>query len=163
MRNKNLIVGSVLLLALAGMALGADVTGQWVAESQGMQGPTQTTFHFTVAGGTLTGTVSGRGGDTEITEGTVKGDEIRFVVVRKMGENEMKTIYTGKVAGDEITFTIAREFPGGPGGGMGGPPPGGGPGGGMGGPPPGGGPGGGPGGPGGGPRAPREIVAKRVR
>jgi hypothetical protein len=167
-----LLAGAALALALVGTAPGADVTGKWVAESQGMQGPVETTFNFTVAGDTLTGTVSGRGGDTEITEGKVNGDEIRFVVVRKFGENEMKTLYTGKVAGDEITFTIAREFSGepgggmgGPGGGMGGPPPGGGmggPGGGMGGPPPGGGMGG-PGGPGGGPRAPREIVAKRVQ
>ncbi|MBN2337666.1 MAG: hypothetical protein JXP48_03920 [Acidobacteria bacterium] len=168
MRKSMLLAGAALALALVGTAPGADVTGKWVAESEGMQGPVQTTFNFTVAGDTLTGTVSGRGGDTEITEGKVNGDEIKFVVVRKFGENEMKTLYTGKVAGDEITFTIAREFSGqpggggmgGPGGGMGGPPPGGG----MGGPPPGGGmggPGGGPGG--GGPRAPREIVAKRVQ
>ncbi len=167
-----LLAGAALALALVGTAPGADVTGKWVAESQGMQGPAETVFNFTVAGDTLTGTVSGRRGDSEITEGKVDGDEIRFVVVRRFGENEMKTIYTGKVAGDEITFTIDREFSGQPGGGMGGPGGGmGGPGGGMGGPPPGGGMGGpppgggmgGPGGPGGGPRAPREIVAKRVQ
>ena len=144
-----------MLLALVASALAADVAGKWIAESQGRNGPTQTTFNFTVSGSALTGTVSGRGGDTEITDGKIEGDDISFTVVRKMGEMEMKMLYKGKVAGDEIKMTMEME------GGMGGM---GGPGGGMGAPPAGAGGQGGPGGPGGGaPRAPREIIAKRAK
>lgn len=161
MRNKMLLVGAIMLLALVASAFAADVTGKWVSESQGRQGqgPTQTTYTFKVEGATLTGTVSGRQGDTEISDGKVNGDEISFTVVRKMGEMEMKMLYKGKVAGDEIKFTMEMEGGmGGPGGGMGGP------GGGMGAPPAGAGGQGGPGGPGGGaPRGPREIIAKRVK
>lgn len=150
MRNKILLVGAIMLLALVASALAADVTGKWVAETQGRNGPTQTTFTFKVSGTTLTGTVSGRAGDTEISDGKVNGDDVSFTVVRKMGEMEMKMLYKGKVAGDEIKFTMEME------GGMGGP------GGGMGAPPAGA--GGGPGGPGGGaPRGPREIIAKRAK
>ena len=153
MRNKLLLVGAIMLMALVASAFAADVTGKWVAESQGRNGPTQTTFNFKADGTALTGTVSGRGGDTEITDGKINGDDISFTVVRKMGEMEMKMLYKGKVAGDEIKMTMEFE-----GGGMGGP------GGGMGGPPPGGGGQGGPGGPGGGaPRGPREIIAKRAQ
>jgi hypothetical protein len=155
MRKQLLLIGAILVLVMAVSAVAADVTGKWVAEQQSQQGTRTTTFNFKVDGTTLTGTVSGRQGDTEISEGKVNGDEISFVVVRKMGEMEMKMTYKGKVAGDEITFTIERPAmggpggPGGPGGGMGAP--GGGPGGGM------GGPGGGMGGP------PAPMVAKRVK
>jgi hypothetical protein len=128
---------------------------------QGPQGASETTFNFKVEGTTLTGTMASTRGESTISEGKVNGDEISFVVVRKMGENEMKTTWKGKVSGDEIKFT--REFQMPPGG-FGGPPGGGGPG--AGGPPgggpgaggpPGGGPGGGMGGP------PPEIIAKRVK
>ena len=134
-------------------AWAADVTGKWVAQTPGRDGATsETTFTLKVEGTVLTGTMTSSRGESTISEGKVAGDEISFVIVRKMGENEMKTLYKGKVAGDEITFT--REFqmpPGGMGGPGGGAPPAGGPGGGM------GGPGGGMGGP------PAPIVAKRVK
>jgi len=152
------------MLALLASAWAADVTGKWVAQTPGRDGATsETTFNLKVEGAVLTGTMSSSRGESTISEGKVNGDEISFMIVRKMGENEMKTLYKGKVAGDEITFTREFQMPpggmGGPGGGMGGPgggaPPaggaGGGPGGGM------GGPGGGMGGP------PAPIVAKRVK
>lgn len=157
MRNKVILVGALMVWALAATAVAADISGKWVAEREGMQGPVQTTFTFKAEGTKLTGTVSGRMGDTEISEGKINGDEISFVVVRKFGENEMKSLYKGKVAGDEIKLTMEMQgMPGGMGG------PGGGPGGGMGAPPAGA---GGPGGPGGmgGPRGPMEMIAKRVK
>jgi hypothetical protein len=158
MKTKVLLVGAVVLLVFAA-AYAADVTGKWVAEQQGRNGPTQTTFDFKVDGTKLTGTMAGaQGQPSEITEGKVDGDNISFVVVRKFGENEMKTTWKGKVTGDEIKFT--REFQMPPGG-FGGGPGGGGPG--AGGPPPGAGAGGGPGGGGGFGGPPPEIIAKRVK
>ena len=153
MRTKSLLIGTIAVLALLASAWAADVTGKWVAQTPGRDGATsETTFNLKVEGTVLTGTMTNTRGESTISEGKVAGDEISFVIVRKMGENEMKTLYKGKVAGDEITFT--REFqmpPGGMGGPGGGAPPAGGPGGGM------GGPGGGMGGP------PAPIVAKRVK
>ena len=158
MKTKVLLVGAVVLLILAA-AYAADVTGKWVAEQQGRNGPTQTTFTFKADGAKLAGTMQGAQGDpVEITEGKVEGDNISFVVVRKRGDVEMKTTWKGKVSGDEIKFT--REFQMPPGG-FGGGPGGGGPG--AGGPPPGAGAGGGPGGGGGMGGPPPEIIAKRVK
>ena len=160
MKLKIFLAATVLILAMAMTAAGADISGKWVAERQGQQGTQQTVFNFTVNGGTLTGTVSGgRGGDAEISEGKIEGDDISFVVVRTIGENETKTLHRGKISGDEIRFTIERQGgPGGQGGqrGQGGPggggmmgKPGGGPGGGgMGSPKPGG---------------PQELIAKRAQ
>jgi hypothetical protein len=153
MKQRILLSMALVLMLLVASAWAADVTGKWVAESQGRGGqPSTTTFTFKAEGAKLTGSVTspGFGGGeptvTEITDGKIDGDNISFVVVRKFGENEMKSTYKGKVAGDEITFT--REFAMPPGG-MGGP---GGGGGGMGGP-----------GGGGGGQAPPPIVAKRVK
>lgn len=163
MRDKTLLIAAIAVLILAAVAVAADVTGKWVAQTPGRDGSTsETTFNLKVEGTALTGTVTTTRGESTISEGKVSGDEISFVIVRKMGENEMKTLWKGKVAGDEITFT--REFqmpPGGFGGGPGGPGAGGPPAGGPGGPGAGGPGGGGPGGGFGGP--PQPIVAKRAK
>ena len=73
-----LAAASSLLLAVTSFA--ADVTGKWTAEVQGRNGAMTTTFVFKVEGEKLTGTVSGRGGDTAISDGTVKGDDLSFNV-----------------------------------------------------------------------------------
>ena len=82
MKIKILLVGAAALLVLLASAWAADVTGKWVAETQGMQGPSQTTFEFKVDGTTLTGKVTTSRGDSEISEGKINGDEITFATVR---------------------------------------------------------------------------------
>jgi hypothetical protein len=98
------IILSAAVFALS--ALAADVTGKWTAEVPGRQGNTQeTTFNLKADGGTLTGTVTNRRGDSEIKDGKVDGDNISFVVVRTLGDNEIKQTYKGAVSGDTIKFT----------------------------------------------------------
>ena len=114
MKQKIFLAGTVLILAMAVTAVGADITGKWVVERQSAQGTQQTTFDFNVVGGTLTGTVSGgRGGDAEISEGKIDGNDISFAVVNTTGGNEMRTLYRGTISGDEIKFTVERQGGGG--------------------------------------------------
>ncbi|BDC52154.1 hypothetical protein F183_A44690 [Bryobacterales bacterium F-183] len=97
-------------LALAAMAFGADVTGKWTAEMPGRGGQTRTTtMNLKQSGSSLTGTVSGMGGDTEISEGKVNGDKISFAVVREFNGNTMKMLYEGTLAGDELKLKVGRE------------------------------------------------------
>lgn len=102
-----LAAASSLFLAVTTFA--ADISGKWSAEMQGPQGAMTTTFTFKVEGEKLTGTVSGRGGDTPIADGVVKGDEVSFNVTRTMNGNEMKMAYKGKVTGEEIKMTRTRQ------------------------------------------------------
>ncbi len=112
---KSRFLAVLACLTLATTTFAADITGKWTAEMTGPNGQTRTsTFDLKAEGEKLTGTVSGgRGGDAPISEGTVKGDEIAFVVVRNFQGNEMKIAYKGKVTGDVIKMSVSR--PGGEG------------------------------------------------
>ena len=116
MKYRTALLSVCFALLAATLAWAADVTGKWVAQVPGREGQTrETTFTLKAEGDKLTCSVSGRQGDTAISDGKINGDEISFTVVRNFQGNEFKTHYKGKVAGDEIKFTATRE--GGPGGG----------------------------------------------
>jgi hypothetical protein len=88
----------------------ADINGKWTAQVPGRDGqPQETTFSFNAEGDKLTGSVSGRRGDTPIADGKVSGDEISFTVTRERQGGAIKQLYKGKVSGDEIKFTRATE------------------------------------------------------
>jgi len=109
-----------LLGLLALTALAADFSGKWVAQMPGRDGQTHdVTFTFKADGETLTGTVSGRNGDVEISDGKINGDQISFSQTMEFNGNTMKILYKGTISGDQITFTRTREGGGGQGGGQG--------------------------------------------
>lgn len=88
----------------------ADVTGKWTAEMQGRGGNTMTvTMNLKAEGNTLTGTVSGRNRDTDISDGKIDGNNISFSVVREFNGNQFKQNYKGTVEGDTIHFTVTTE------------------------------------------------------
>ena len=112
MKAMRMIVAG--LVATAAM-WAADASGKWTAEMQGRGGNTMTiTMNLKADAGALTGTVSGRGGDTPISDGKVDGDNVSFSVVREFNGNKFTQNFAGKLDGDTIHFTIKSE------GGMGG-------------------------------------------
>ncbi|HLH00558.1 MAG TPA: hypothetical protein VKX49_29910 [Bryobacteraceae bacterium] len=97
----------LLASALAVIALAADPTGKWTYETQGRNGPQTVTLTLNASGDTLTGSISGgRGGEVNISDGKVNGDNISFNVVREFNGNQITTKYTGKVSGDTLDLTI---------------------------------------------------------
>lgn len=95
-----------LVTALAGLA--ASIDGKWEAEVQGRGGNMmKQTYTFKAEGETLTGNVAGMRGETPISEGKVKGDDVSFVVVRKFNDQEFRQEYKGKVAGDELKLSFS--------------------------------------------------------
>jgi|HubBroStandDraft_1064217.scaffolds.fasta_scaffold268619_2 hypothetical protein len=99
----------LLSCALALAAFAADVTGKWTYEMQGRNGAMTSTLNLKADGNTLTGTVSGRGGDTEISDGKIDGDTISFSVVREFNGNKMVMKYNGTVTPDGIKFKVQTE------------------------------------------------------
>ncbi len=110
MKYRVVILSALLVLAGITMVWAANVDGKWVAQVPGQGGQTrEVTFNFKADGAKLTGTVSGRQGDTPISDGTIKGDDISFTQSFEMQGNSIKLTYAGKVSGDEIKMTRKRE------------------------------------------------------
>jgi len=53
--------------------------------------------------------VSGRQGETPISDGEINGDDITFTVTGNFRGDEVKMLYKGKMSGKEIKFTRSRE------------------------------------------------------
>jgi len=99
----------LLSCALVVAAFAADVTGKWTYEMQGRNGAMTGTINLKADGSALTGTVSGRGGETEISDGKIDGDTVSFSVVREFNGNKMTMKYTGTVSGEGIKFKVQSE------------------------------------------------------
>jgi hypothetical protein len=107
MNIRKVVLAIALLTIVTTVAMAADITGKWKSEMPGRDGtPQVTTYTFKVEGDKLTGTISGRQGDTAISDGKISGDDISFAVVRNFGGQERKMEYKGKVSGDEIKISV---------------------------------------------------------
>ena len=119
--KRGLLTATTILLALALVAMAADVTGKWVGQVQGRNGPQDVIFNLKADGGQLSGTVlgGGRGGGgtpqpREISDGKIDGSNISFTVKAEFNGQTRVTTYSGTVAGDEIKMKQTREGQNGP-------------------------------------------------
>ncbi len=104
MLNRIFVLGVLLLVALASVSA-ADLTGKWKGDMKTPDGNAlEINFNFKVNGEKLTGTVANTYGEEEITEGSVKGDAVNFVILA--GGGAFKLIYKGKVVGEDIKFNV---------------------------------------------------------
>ena len=106
MRNRWMHAG-LLVLALAAFAFAADVTGTWTATFQTDVGVQEYTYVFKQEGTKLTGVAKSKfaEAETQISEGTVTGDDIAFVENLNYQGMPLRITYKGKIAGDSISFT----------------------------------------------------------
>jgi hypothetical protein len=96
---------AVTLLTFSLALWSADISGKWTAQVPGRSGNMRdVTFMFKASGENLTGTMSGRNGDIQISDGKISGDTVSFSVTQDFGGNSVKQSFTGKVAGGEIKF-----------------------------------------------------------
>jgi len=97
-----LIAFAALLLPVPAAA--ADVSGRWTASIDTQIGVQNYTYDFKVEGAKLTGKAKSQFGETEIIEGTVNGDQIKFVENLNFEGQPIRIEYTGRISGDEIKF-----------------------------------------------------------
>jgi hypothetical protein len=109
MKLKCLLVG-LAMLALAGWASAADITGTWKGTAETPAGKVQRTFNFKVDGSKLTGeATSDVLGNSTIQDGTINGDTITFTIDVTIQGNQAKANYTGKIEGDQIKMSVKVE------------------------------------------------------
>ena len=106
MRNRGYVSSAIVaMMFLAATASAADLNGKWKGDMKTPNGDMlATTFSFQVSGEKVTGTVTNSYGEEQITEGTVKGDEIAFVIMA--GGGQFKITYKGKVVGEDLNFKV---------------------------------------------------------
>ena len=105
MKRKQWLASILIVLCCAMAALAADVSGKWATTISTQIGELAYTYEFKVEGEKLTGKAKSQFGDLDITEGTVKGDDITFVETVEFNGSPIRIEYKGKVVGDEIKFT----------------------------------------------------------
>jgi hypothetical protein len=109
MTKINLSFALFLSIALASAAFALDINGTWKGSLSSPNGELETTMAFKVDGDKLTGTVTNMYGEEAISEGSVKGDDVNFVV--NAGGGQFKIVYKGKVSGQDIKFhVVIGEF-----------------------------------------------------
>ena len=104
MTKRTFSAALFLLIALASAAFALDITGKWKGTLASPNGDLETTMVFKVDGEKLTGTVTNTYGEEQITEGSVKGDDVNFIV--NAGGGQFKIIYKGKITGEDIKFHV---------------------------------------------------------
>jgi hypothetical protein len=98
--------------ACAGAADAADnPTGTWKwTMTFGQNGQSrEVTLKLKLDGDKLTGSVSGRNGDTDISDAKYDNGNVSFSVTRERNGNKMTTKYSGKQDGDTIKGKIESE------------------------------------------------------
>lgn len=96
----------ILAATLAVSALAAGVDGKWKISFE-MNGQTrENTLTLKADGAKLTGKVESQRGAADIQDGKVDGDKVTFVVVRNFNGNEVRQQYKGTLKGDEIKFMV---------------------------------------------------------
>jgi opacity protein-like surface antigen len=107
MTKNRVLLSAVIVAAMAAAAFAADVTGTWTATFDTQVGAQKYIYTFKVQGTKLTGKAKSELAmtETEITEGTVNGDDISFVENLNFQDMPLRIVYKGKVAGDELKLT----------------------------------------------------------
>src|SRR5579863_9770185 len=105
MKLHSAVVLGILMAGMTVAAFATDITGQWTSTFNTQIGEQHYTYTFKADGEKLTGTAKNDNGSTEITNGTIKGDDVSFTENFSMMGNAITITYTGKVSGDEIKFT----------------------------------------------------------
>jgi len=97
------------MLAAAGAAVAADISGNWIGTIS--VGDNQITLNYTFKqeGTKLTGSINTPGGDLELRDGKVEGDQVTFSVTFEDDGNKSKFMSTGTIKGDEIALTTKAE------------------------------------------------------
>jgi hypothetical protein len=93
-----------------GAAAKGDPSGTWTWTVSTPNGQSfESTATLKREGDKVTGTVSGRRGDTAISDGQFKGGTLTFTVMREREGRKMVSKFEGKVDGDAIKGTMTMD------------------------------------------------------
>ena len=105
MKRSHLIFTGFVVLAVASLALAAqavNVSGEWELKVVTPRGERVSQIKFEQDGETLKVTTTNPMGEEVTGQGTLKGNDIQWSIVRSTPRGEFTVTYTGKVEGDTM-------------------------------------------------------------
>lgn len=108
---QTLFLASAAAIVLNVSAFAADPSGSWKWTMTNPNGESsESTLKLELKEGKLAGSVTGRRGETPISDATFTNDQVKFSVVRQRDDQKWVMKYDGKLEADSIKGTI--EIPG---------------------------------------------------
>jgi len=103
-RSHHILLVLVLAIAasLAFAAQAVNVSGEWEMKATTPRGERISPLKFEQNGEKLIVTTTNRAGEEITSEGTLKGSDIQWSMVRSTPRGEFTVTYTGKVEGDTM-------------------------------------------------------------
>jgi hypothetical protein len=102
---RRTILSVALFALMAASAFAADISGKWTASFDTQIGVQNYTYVLKADGEKLTGKAKSDLAEVEITEGSIKGDDVAFVENTSYQGNALRIEYKGKLSGDELKLT----------------------------------------------------------
>lgn len=105
MKRSHHILPALVLAIAASLALAAqavNVSGEWEMKMTTPRGERISPLKFEQNGEKLIVTTTNRAGEEIKGEGTLKGSDIQWSIVRSTPQGEFTVTYTGKVEGDTM-------------------------------------------------------------
>jgi alpha-galactosidase len=96
----------LVAVLLSRIVAAADLTGRWVAETQGRQ----TVFMLKSDGDKLRGYVASQQGNDYLTDGKITGDTVSFVAVGDFYGADRKVAYTAKITDEGLAISEPRQM-----------------------------------------------------
>jgi hypothetical protein len=104
--SARFFVSVVGVLAFVGAVRAADIDGKWKAEFDSQIGKQTYVFEIKADGEKFTGKISrdaqGQKSEFDLKEGKIVKDEVSFVELLKVQDQELRVEYKGKIVGDEL-------------------------------------------------------------
>jgi hypothetical protein len=118
MKKSLILLLALMVTGLLALAVAVNVTGDWEMTTVTQRGEMKTQLKFVQEGEKLTVTQTriGRDGTPQETkgEGTVKGNDIEWKIVRQGPQGEMTTTYKGQIVDENnLKGTMEGGFGGG--------------------------------------------------
>ncbi len=88
------------------LASAADIDGKWTAQVEGKKGEVTQTLMLKANGSQLAGSMQGRRGTANISDGTINGSSVSFKVVRNANGKSITQQYKGTLSGGELKLTL---------------------------------------------------------
>ena len=85
----------------------SDVVGSWEMTMETPRGAVTQVFTFVLNDGALSGTASGRGGETDLQKIALEDGILTFEVVRNFRGNSMTQSFSASITGDDMAGTIS--------------------------------------------------------